>query len=247
MDLNRIDAADTPTCIAINEALEAGARVDIERTRGYLGASQVGHPCMRKIQFDWMCNPVHATQTRDIFARGHFFEAQTKAHFEKAGFKFADQSALEFEDPSGWLRGHADGIFLSGPAIPELIYPALWEHKAINAKGYASLKRDGLAKAYPQYAAQVALYQRWLLFQGWEREEREDVNPAIFTATCADTCERLHILVPYDAELALETHQRAMEIVRVTRAGELLPRMTENPTNWRCKKCGHRERCWSQP
>ena len=102
-----------------------------------------------------MCDPTHPARLRDIFARGHFFEEQSRQHFSDAGFKFADKDRLEFEALDGWLRGHADGILLSGPDVRGLGYPCLWEHKAINAKGWRSLERDGLAKHYPQYAAQV--------------------------------------------------------------------------------------------
>ena len=235
IDFNRTEASAAPASIAINALLDAGARADGEQTRNYLGASAVGHPCLRKIQFDWMCDPVHPARIRDIFARGHFFEQQTREHFERAGFRFAEKDRLEFETLDGWLRGHADGIFLSGPKIPGVTYPALWEHKAINAKGWRSLERDGLAKSYPQYAVQVALYQ-FHLGMG--------AAPAVFTATCADTCERLHILVPFDAELVAATVQRVELIVNATRAGELLPRMTDDPNNWKCRLCGHRERCW---
>jgi hypothetical protein len=159
IDFNRTEASATPASIAINALLDADARADNETTRGYLGAR---HPCLRKVQFDWMCDPAHPTRIRDIFARGHFFEEQSRGHFTKAGFRFAEKDRLEFETLDGWLRGHADGIFLSGPDIPGVGYPALWEHKAINAKGWKSLERDSLAKTYPQYAAQVALYQFYL-------------------------------------------------------------------------------------
>ena len=135
VDFNRTEASAAPASIAINAVLDAGARAEAEKTRNYLGASAVGHPCLRKVQFDWMCDPVHPTRIRDIFARGHFFEQQTREHFERAGFRFAEKDRLEFETLDGWLRGHADGIFLSGPKIPGVTYPALWEHKAINAKG----------------------------------------------------------------------------------------------------------------
>ena len=235
IDFNRTEASAAPASIAINAVLDAGARADSEKTRNYLGASAVGHPCLRKVQYDWMCDPVHPTRIRDIFARGHFFEQQTREHFERAGFRFAEKDRLEFETLDGWLRGHADGIFLSGPDMPGVAYPCLWEHKAINAKGFRSLDRDGLAKAYPQYACQVALYQRFL---GVEEA------PAIFTATCADDCQRLHIPVPFDAELVAATIQRVRLVVDATRAGELLPRMTDDPNNWKCRLCGHRERCW---
>jgi CRISPR/Cas system-associated exonuclease Cas4 (RecB family) len=237
IDFNRTEASAAPASIAINAVLDAGARADEEQTRGYLGASAVGHPCLRKVQFDWMCDPVHPVRIRDIFARGHFFEQQTREHFERAGFRFAEKDRLEFETLDGWLRGHADGIFLSGPDIPGVTYPALWEHKAINTKGWRSLERDGLVKSYPQYAAQVALYQ---LYLGVEKA------PAIFTATNADDCARMHILVPFDDELVETTIQRVRRVVDATRAGELLPRMTDDSNNWRCRQCGHRERCWRQ-
>jgi CRISPR/Cas system-associated exonuclease Cas4 (RecB family) len=235
IDFNRTEASAAPASIAINAVLDAGARAEEERTRGYLGASVVGHPCLRKVQFDWMCDPVHPVHVRDIFARGHFFEQQTREHFEKAGFRFAEKDRLEFETLDGWLRGHADGIFVAGPDIPGVAYPCLFEHKCINAKGFRSLDRDGLKKHYPQYAAQVALYQ---LYLGVEKA------PAIFTATNADDCKRLHVLVPFDDELVEATIQRVRMVVDATRAGELLPRITDDPDNWRCRQCGHRERCW---
>jgi hypothetical protein len=235
MDFNRTELSAVPASVAINALLEAGARADAEATRNYLGASAVGHPCLRKVQFDWMCDPIHPTRLRDIFARGHFFEEQSRQHFARAGFAFADKDQLEFKVLDGWLRGHADGIFLSGPEIPGGGYPCLWEHKAVNAKGWRSLERDGLAKSYPQYAAQIALYQLYL---------GVDKNPAIFTCLNADTCDRLHVLVPFDAELAETVTARATAIIKATQVGELLPRFTDDPNNWRCRLCGHRERCW---
>ena len=57
----------------------------------------------------------------------------------------------------------------------------------------ARIDRDGLAKAYPQYAAQVAVYQHFLGVAE---------NPAIFTVVNADTCDRVHLLVPYDGGTA---------------------------------------------
>jgi hypothetical protein len=125
MDFNRNELSAAPAGIVINALLEAGARADAETTRNYLGASAVGHPCLRKVQYDWMCDPVHASRTRDIFARGHFFEQQTRKHFAKAAFQFADKDRLEFKAIDGWLRGHADGIFLNGPDIPGVGYPCL--------------------------------------------------------------------------------------------------------------------------
>jgi hypothetical protein len=114
----------------------------------------------------------------------------------------------------------------------------LWEHKCLGDKGWRALERDGLEKAYPQYAAQVWLYQAYL-------EVTE--HPAIFTAMNANTCARLHVLVPFNAEQAQIWSDRAVAVIEATRAGELLPRAYDNPADWRCKACGHHERCWNRP
>jgi hypothetical protein len=233
-DFNRTELSTLPINIAINALLEA--HVSTEATRGYLGASAVGHSCLRKMQYDWLCDPVHPLRLRDIFDRGHFFEAQSRAHFERSRFVFADKERLAFEALGGWLRGHADGIFVAGPKLPSGAgYPCLWEHKAVYAKGWRGVERDGLEKTYPAYAAQIGLYQRFL---------GVDEHPAIVTVVNSDTCDRLHLLVPFDAERTATWIARAQTVIDATRAGELLSRLTNHSDDWRCKMCGHRERCW---
>lgn len=233
LDFNRNNASDQPISIALNALIDTS--IAREETRGYLGASAVGHECLRRIQFDWMCDPQHPAKLRDIFSRGHFFEELSRLHFTRSGFEFAPADRLKFVALDGMLSGHADGLFLDGPKIRDIAYPCLWEHKAVNAKGWRGLDRDGLVKAYPQYAAQVSLYQHFLGVED---------NPAIFTVVNADSCERVHILVPYDAGLTRATIMRAETVIAATRAGELLPRFTTNQDNWRCRLCSHHERCW---
>jgi hypothetical protein len=83
--------------------------------------------------------------------------------------------------------------------------------------------------------AQISLYQHFL---------GVDEHPAILTAVNADSCERLHALIPYDHERAETWIGRAETIILATRAGELSPRLTVDPDDDRCRLCGHRERCW---
>jgi hypothetical protein len=234
LDFNRANLSSTPLNLAINDAI-AHAAVYIPRTpRPYLGASIAGGECLRKIQYDWMCDLVHPVRLLDIFARGHFFEEQSRKHLIAAGFKFKPAETLGFVAVNGLLQGHVDGIITAGPELPGITYPCLWEHKAVNSKGWRALERDGLEKAYPQYAAQVTLYQAYL----------DIPNPALFTVLNADSCERLHLIVSFDAQRAQAWSDRAVTVIEATRAGELLPRFTDDPTDWRCKMCGHRERCW---
>jgi hypothetical protein len=235
LDFNRDNLAEKPINRLINELIEQAEPAG-ENYRQYLGASTIGSECLRKIQFDWMCDPVFPARIKDIFERGHFFEKVTKQHLIAAGFKFAPPERLEFEAADGLFRGHADGIIVAGPQLPALRYPALWEHKAVKAKGWKAIERDGLKGLYAVYAAQVAIYQAYL----------DVTNPALFSVVNADTCERLHFLVPFDAELAQATSDRAVAVIEATRAGELLPRVTENPKDWRCRICSHKVRCWEK-
>ena len=235
IDLNRAVLSETPLNRAINALFER-AEPPEENVRQYLGASSIGSECLRRIQYDWLVDPAHLTQTRDIFARGQFFEEISRQHLIRAKFLFAPKERLAFSAVGGLFRGHADGILLGGPELPGVGYPCLWEHKALGRKGWQELERDGLEKAYPHYAAQVWIYQAYL-----------DVteHPALFTAVNANTCERLHLQVPFDAERAQAWSDRAVAVIEATRAGELLPRAYDDPQDWRCKMCGHHTRCWA--
>jgi hypothetical protein len=233
LDFNRENLSGKPISQLVNDLIE-GAEPPTPNYRQYLGASSIGSECLRKIQYTWMCDPQFPARVKDIFARGHFFEELTRQHLIAAGFKFAAKKQLEFKAADELFRGHADGILLAGPTLPGLIYPALWEAKCLKAKGWKAIERDGLKGLYAVYAAQVAIYQAYL----------DVTNPALFSVVNADTCERLHFLVPFDAQLAQATSDRAVAVIEATRAGELLPRVTEDPKDWRCKMCSYRERCW---
>lgn len=234
LDFNRANLSEWPINQLVNKLIEDTEPASVNY-RQYLGASTIGSECLRKVQYDWMCDPVFPARIKDIFERGHFFEKVTKQHLIAGGFKFAPPERLEFTAADGLFRGHADGIIIAGPELPTLSYPALWEHKCLKAKGWKAIERAGLTGLYAVYAAQVAVYQAYL--------EVTD-NPALFSAVNADTCERLHFLVPFDAQLAQTMSDRAVAVIEATRAGELLPRITNDAGDWRCKICSHRERCW---
>jgi hypothetical protein len=237
MNFNRASLALETVNVAVNDAIERAAATKAELPRPYLGASIVGDDCLRKVQFDWWCKPTLSSRVRDIFARGHYFEGLARQYLIAAGFKFAPPEALAFSAVNGCLRGHADGIVIAGPNPLNgayFNYPFLWECKCLNAKNWRAIERDGLEKAFPKYAAQVALYQAYL----------DKTNPALFTAVNADTCEQLHFWVPFSAERAQEWSDRAAFIIEATRAGELLPRAYDDPQDWRCRICPHNERCW---
>jgi hypothetical protein len=237
LNLNRANLSLVPLNATINAAVEQAplAKHASDQVRGYLGASLIGDECSRKIQFEWMTETTFSARLRSIFARGHYFEFESRQQLVDAGFVFAPAEALSFTAVDGLMAGHADGIILRAPAnvVLDLDVPALWEHKALNAKNYRAVERDGLAKVFPRYAAQVALYQNFL----------NVLNPALITAVNADTCERLHFTVEFDARRAQEASDRAVQVIEATRAGELLPPLDPSRQDFRCRMCSHLERC----
>jgi hypothetical protein len=237
INLNRANLSLDPLNTAINAVVEQATlrKHADDQVRGYLGASLIGDDCSRKIQFEWLTEVTFSARLRSIFARGHYFEIESKQQLIEAGFRFAPTEALEFIAVGGMMAGHADGIILRAPADVrlDLDVPALWEHKALNAKNFRAVERDGLAKVFPRYAAQVALYQNFL----------NVLNPALVTVVNADTCERLHFTVEFDARRAQEASNRAVQVIEATRAGELLPPLDRARQDFRCRMCSHLERC----
>ena len=228
-----------PINVELNALTERVALATPRLTRSYLGASIAGDECLRKIQFDWLCSSFEGARQRLRFDRGHAIEATMRAQLIANGFAFAPREALGFTALEH-LAGHADGVVIGAPPLPGVYFalPAIWECKCLYAKGWRSLAKDGLAKVFPRYAVQVALYQHYL----------RKTNPALFTAVNADSAEALHILVPFDRDRAERAIARISEIIAATREGRLLERAYRDPTDFRCvSQCGHRDRCWGLP
>jgi hypothetical protein len=211
MNFNRATLGLEPVNVAVNDAIERAAAAKAELPRPYLGASIVGDDCLRKIQFDWWCKPTLASRVRDIFDRGHYFEELARQRLIAAGLKFAPSEVLAFSAVNGCLRGHADGIVIAGPNPLNGVlfsYPFLWEHKTLNAKNWRAVERDGLEKAFPKYAAQVALYQAYL----------NKTNPALFTRRSGPTA-----LPSLSRRPAPVSSFRAPTAIRTTGAAAFVP------------------------
>jgi hypothetical protein len=235
INLNRANLSIDSLNTAINERIEQAslAKHANDVPRDYLGASLIGETCLRKIQFEWLTFATFPARVRSIFARGHYFEAESRQQLLEAGFMFAPVEALGFIIEGGLIAGHADGIILGVPDDVDLKVPAIWEHKALNAKNARAVERDGLAKVFPRYAAQVAIYQQFLGV----------LNPALMTIVNRDSCERLHFKVEFDLRLMQEAIDRTIDVIKATRTGELLPRLDPELKDFRCGMCSHLERC----
>ncbi len=220
--------------------------LDAERTatsaRDYLGASRLGGSCERQLQYEYAKAPVDQGKAFSgrllrIFERGHCTEEMVIRWLRLAGFTLKTEDAqgnqFGFSVANGRLRGHIDGVLVSGPE--GFTYPALWENKCLGSKSWRQLEKHKLARAYPIYAAQIAVYQSYL---GLHEQ------PALFTAINADTMDIYVELVPFDGALAQRMSDRAARVIQATEASELLPRTFNDSTYFECKFCAWAQRCW---
>jgi hypothetical protein len=248
LDFNKRIHKEQVATDAINDHVNSALlrkRSNQER-RPYVGASSIGHSCERSIQFEFAGAPRETDfkpETLRKFDFGHMGEELSRAWFGDAGFQLVQhhqrtRELYRFEQLKGRFKGHPDGVFIGGPEIPGIGYPCLWETKSVGAKTYREIAKDGLKKARPGYYAQVAIYQAYL---------RLTEHPAIFTVTNLDSGEQLHLLIPFDAEVAQAMTDRAVRIVQATEAGELLPRPFKEKTHFECRFCSFAERCWGLP
>lgn len=211
--------------------------------RRYLGASSLGDPCARKLQYRYMAQEVDEgrgfpAKTLRTFALGHSIEDLMIIMFRDAGFDLRTELKGEqfgFDTADGEVRGHIDGVIVGGP-LP-IGYPMLWECKSASDKKFNEFVRKGVAIANPVYAAQVALYQAYM-----DLSE----HPCCFTVLNKNTSEIYIELIPFNAELAQSTSDKAVNIIKATRANEMLPRVAQNSDYFGCKFCDFRDTCWSE-
>jgi len=241
IDLNPTAMIRSAAVAAIHAAIDNAPRRKEER-RAYVGASSIGGPCERKVQYEFMGAPYDEgwqfdARTLRIFQRGHMMESAAAIWLSDAGFRLTqtgrDGKPIGFKAAGGDFAGHVDRVILGGP-LPEIAYPLLWEHKAVGAKSWNAISKSGLAKAKPEYADQVALYQAYC----------DLTNPAMFMATNTDTMEIYIELVAFDADRAQAASDRAVAIIADTKAGAMRPRCTDTPDFYACKDCPFRKTCW---
>lgn len=227
----------------INDLIDAAlvARNHKQPVRAYLGGSRVGEPCARRLLYEYAHVPVDEGKDFDgrilrVFDAGHKFEDLSIQWFRLAGFDLRtnkrDGTQFGFSVAGGKLRGHIDGVIVGGPDVG-VAWPALWEHKALNAKSWSDLVKHGLQISKPVYFGQTQLYMAYM-----------ELAVALFTALNKDTEELYHEIVPFDAAEAQRLSDKAVAVIRAAESGELLPRIAARADFYLCRMCPYAERCW---
>lgn len=236
---------------AFNELIDAAVKAerDAQPPRDYLGGSRLGEECQRRLGYEWHRAPADpdkgfSGRTYRIFERGHDCEARVAKYLRAAGFdlltekadggQFGFSTAQDRETSKGRIRGHLDGVIVSGPSRigpVEMRYPCLWENKGVGKKAYTKYTKDGIKKGNPIYYAQMQVYMGMM-----------DLEWALFTAECQDDCLIYPELLPFVAADAQAALDRGLGVV-LSQNPEELPRVAADPTDFRCKWCDYALRC----
>jgi len=211
--------------------------------RPYLGASMWGDPCERKLGYIYHDAPIDdgrgfKPEILRVFDMGHDGEDRTAEYLRLAGFELLTHTEegkqFGFVAGDGKLKGHIDGVIMSGPEIPGLVYPVLWENKELNDKSWTDTMRNGVKKSKPVYYAQTQTYMAYM----------ELPNGALFTTKNRNTGAVYVELLPFDPRAAQELSDKAVRVVQTASPDEL-PRCTSDPADFRCKFCDYQKTCWA--
>jgi hypothetical protein len=226
----------------IAKALEDRQRQETPRT--YLGGSRIGVECERQLQYDYFKAP--KDPGRDfpgrilrIFQRGHWIEEAVIEWLRLAGVVIAthDDSGRQFgfSEHNGQYKGHCDGILISGPECfgP---FPRLWENKGLKQSKFLALEKHKLRKENIVYWAQTQVYmEKFGLTE----------NPALFSAVNMDNMSIYWESIEYNPTASSQYNAKAKRILQACNAGELLPRMSQDPNFYLCKFCDWNKRCFN--
>ena len=214
-----------------------------EPRRSYLGASQIGEECERKLWYSIQPGlPREAWNALTLrrFEDGHRVEDVMAARLRLVpGIELHTHDdngeQFGFRDLDGKFRGHADGFIRGLLQAPET--PAVWEHKAVNDKKFAELgklkdkhgEKEALAKWDHVYYAQAVVYMHYF-----------DMTRHYLTVTTPGARDHQSCRTNANPVMAEALREKAKRIIN---AKSPPARISERAEFYKCKWCSYKEVC----
>jgi hypothetical protein len=204
-----------------------------EGNRSYLGMSQIGEECARKLWYGFrhVAEKKFEGRILSLFERGHNEESHINSKLRMIGIKVVEHDEngkqFEFVGYKGHLKGHMDAALLY---VPESIQTwHVGEHKTHSDKSWQAVKKNGVKKSKPVHWAQIQMYMG---HSGMRRALYVAVNKnddSIYS-------ERVH----FDPKPFDDLSAKAAYIIDAQVPPE---RLSTDPAWYECKRCDFQEIC----
>lgn len=232
MDLSRFIQTESET---VKQIFDWHKKMgDAEDSRGYLGASSIGHECERYLWYSFRHCGKEAFDGRmyRLFETGNLEEARFVRELRAIGCTVheTDERGEQWavHDLGGHFSGHMDGVALGIPEAPQTWH--VLEFKTHNGKSFAKLVKEGVKKSKPQHYAQMMTYMG-----------KTGMTRALYLGKNKDTDELYGERIRYDAEEFAQYRSKAKRIITGCMPPE---RCAARPDDFRCKFCSMSDLCW---
>lgn len=218
-----------------------------QETRGYLGMSSLGHPCMRKLWYQFrLCGsnlPPFAPWLLRLFARGHLEEVRINEYLRNAGIQLYEvnpQTGKQFEYVAayGHAKGHSDGLVFNLPERP--LEWGLLEEKTHNSNNFGKLKRQGVKKAHPIHYCQCQRYMEAHNRTYQYQHHQPRLNFALYIGVCKNTDHWYAEIIEYDTDAIDMLLNREMSVIESDSPPQ---RLINDKDFYTCKFCDFRAVC----
>jgi hypothetical protein len=230
-----------PTLEAIDAALVAANARQTPRT--YLGMSSIGHPCGRKLWYDYHrpIPPSFDAATVRRFEDGHRGEdlmADRLRMVPGVTLQTIDPDTgrqWAYSDHNGRFGGHADGRIIGILQAPRTWH--IWEHKCVGEDKFNKLnelkrsrgEKHALREWDAIYYSQAVLYMH---YSGITRHY----------LTCDTPGGRASTSVRTDAD-PVHASELIDKALRILNARAPLARVSNDPAWWQCRFCNRAGEC----
>ena len=202
--------------------------------RGYLGGSEIGEDCKRKLwyRFRQARRPNFPGRILRLFDTGTREERRVISDLRSIGVEVLSLdpntgNQWEIVECDGHLKGHADGVLLGLIEAPKTWH--LFEGKTASEKYYKAIVKHGVKKAKPVYWAQCQLYMGGL---GLKR--------CAFIVVNKNTDEIYLERIKFDPKAYKALIEKARSIIYVDSPPT---RISSKPDFWQCRFCDMAELC----
>lgn len=195
-----------------------------ESNRDYIGASSIGHPCLRKIWYEYkhpeLKNTLPARNLR-ILELGHKIEELVKEHLKRAGINVLTSDNTFYDSNLPCLKGHVDGILPDENMVLEI--------KSCKDSSFKIFQKKGLKGWFETYYYQVQCYMAFT-----------QLEKALVIAFNKDTADLHTEVINFNRS---EYDYLVSKARAIHNAEEAPAKLSENPTWFQCKMCDFRKIC----